>query len=336
MQRILAVLVLINALVSLGVDNGPRKPAARFLEIKGNVVIRDPGNYQRPAVTFGTVYADDRIVVGKGAQAMLAFRADGHVECITAASTLQVTSEGCRPKSGVEQIAMPATQRAILSKLSRGPNGIVQGGVMVARAAAPRPRDDESPENEQAPLAMPGQLRPILGSTVLIQKPTFSWPAVPKAEKYTLNVYDGGNRVWSAGTDTTRLEYSGEKPLKSDSFHLWEVIATIGGKPAHVGEGTFMTANDRQRDDAEALQKLLRKPDVPTLAVAALWYRQNDMIEEAIATFRQLAKLSRDPDVYRSLVDLCDLAGLDDEARETEQKAEELEKEQGRRKGEGG
>jgi tetratricopeptide (TPR) repeat protein len=149
---------------------------------------------------------------------------------------------------------------------------------------------------------------------------------VPKAKKYTLNLYFLGNRIWSAASETPRLEYAGETPLKQGAMYLWEVTATIDGKAATICEGAFHTASERQRTDADALKKLLAKPEVPYLAVAAMWYQQNGLITEAIAVHKQLAKLGNDPAVYGALADIYWRAGRDEEARAAEEKAAELEK----------
>ncbi len=276
--------------------------------MKGSATISDPDNLERPATTFGTVYADDRIVVGKDASLVLVFRDDGHIERIIAAGTFQVTMDGCQPNTGVERLAMPDQNRVLVGKLSKGPRGIVQGGVVLARSAAP------------------GQIRPIPDSTVLSAKPIFSWPAEPKATKYTLNLYLQGNRVWSASSEAAEASYPGQPPLKSGAMYAWDVTTLVDNKTITVCQGVFHTASEGQRADAEALAKLIIEPKLPYLALAAMWHRQNGFVSEAIALDRQLAKLSGDPAVYWTLAELCWQAGLDEEARRAEQQAAALEK----------
>ena len=99
-----------------------------------------------------------------------------------------------------------------------------------------------------------------------------------------------------------------------------------GAATTTVCEGIFRIASDQQRSDAANLEKLLEKPEIPYLALAAMWYKQNGLVSEAIAADQQLAKLSNDPAVYRALAGLCGQAGRDDEARAAEEKAAELEK----------
>jgi hypothetical protein len=166
---------------------------------------------------------------------------------------------------------------------------------------------------------------------LLTSKPTFSWPPAPNAKQYALSLYSLGNKVWSGVSQTARLEYSGEAPLTSGAVYLWEVTATLDGKATTICEGTFRTASDQQRADAAAFEKLIEKPEIPLLALAAMWYKQNGLVTEAIAVHQQLAKLCNDPAVYWALAGLCGQAGRDDEARAAEEKATELE-----RKAEGG
>jgi hypothetical protein len=172
----------------------------------------------------------------------------------------------------------------------------------------------------------PGKLRPITDSTLLAAKPEFAWPAVAKAKNYTLNLYFLGSQVWTAPTEQTRLEYSGETPLKPGATYSWEVTATRDSKTVTVCEGMFRMASDHQRAEAESLAKLLVTPDPIYLALAAMWYKQNGLVLDAIAVNEQLAKLSPDAAIYRELADLYFQVGREADANAAEAKATELEK----------
>ena len=334
MNRNRVVLLVVVALVARRRGAGPMSPAARVLEVKGKATVVETENFDRPAAIYGTIYADERLEVAKDAQVTLVFRSDGHVERVVAPGTFHVTQSGCQPQTGVQQVAMPEQNRAVVGKISKGPRGIVQGGVVMARAAAPPTSDNAPPQESELPLvAAPAKIRPIADSTLLAAKPVFSWPAVPKAKKYTLNLYFLGNRVWSAASETTRLEYSGETPLKSGAMYSWEVTTTIDGKPATVCEGVFHTASERQRAEAAALEKLLAKPEPLYLALAALWYKQNGLVPEAIAVNEQLAKLTPDAAVYRELAELYLQAGREDDANAARSQGHGVGEEGGRAEG---
>lgn len=317
MCRNRAVPLIAVALVVVGAGAGPRAPAARVLEVKGKVSIVESEDFGRPAVVYGTVYADDRLVVAKDAKVTLVFRGDGHIERVVVPGTFRVTQNGCRPRTGVQQTPMSEQNRAIVGRISKGSRGIVQGGVVVARAAAT--------DDDQLAIVGPGDIRPIDGSTVLAAKPTFAWPATPEAKEYTLSLFFMGNRVWSAVTKTPQVEYSGADALKPGAMYTWEATATVDGKPVTVFEGAFHTATEGQRGEAADLEQLLAKPEPAYLALAAMWYKQNGFISEAIAANEQLAKLTPEAAVYWELVELYFEAGHHEMAGQAEAKAMELE-----------
>jgi len=308
---------------------GTRFPAARVLEVQGKVTIVSPDKSDRPAALFSVIYADDHLVAAKDAAATLIFRDDGHIERVGSPGTFLVTPSGCQPKIGVEQVVMSEQNRVAVVKISKGPGGIVQGGVVVARNVPQSTTDNAVNDDEPRGLAAPGQLRPIPESTLLAAKPMFSWPAEAKGKKYHLNLYFRGNRVWSAVSETSRLEYTAKIPLQSGAMYSWEVTTNSDGEAAKICEGVFYTASDRQRAEAAGLEKLLAKPDIPCLALAALWYKQNRFVIEAIAVHERLGKVSDDAAVYWALSELCWQAGREGDAKAAANKAAELDKKAG-------
>jgi hypothetical protein len=330
MQRTCAVLIAVVGLFAMGADWGDRAPVARVLQIQGTADLSESESTTRPVAVYGTIYVDEKLKLAERSQVTLVFRADGHLERIVKAGQYQITKTGCRPKSGVEQVAMSEQAKATIGKVSKGPRGIVQGGVVLARSPAPPPKDNE-PANDDAsaespmPLADPCQIRPLPDTTLLAAKPAFSWPAVPEAKKYTVNLYHLGNRVWSAQCETAKIEYAGDEPLEPAATYWWDVSTSIQSKTVSVCEGSFQMAGDRQREEAAALEKLLDKPDVLNLAVAALWYRQNGFVHEALAANEQLAKLSPSSAVYRELSRLYFESGRRQEGEAAESKATKME-----------
>lgn len=326
MNRTCITLFVAVALVIVGAGWGGRSPAARLLEVKGKATVVEGENFNRPASVYGTLYVDERLVVAKDAQVTLVFRHDGHVERIVAPGTFQITQTGCRPRTGVESVAASTQNQAVITKISKGPRGIVQGGVVMVRSPAPPSGDAPSPAGDAPAMAEPGQIHPINESTALAAKPTFSWTALPKATRYTLKLYCSGNRIWSATAETTSVEYSGDA-LKPGTRYTWEVGTTLDGKSVPVCDGAFRTANDSQQADAEALRKLLAQPEPAYLALAVMWYKQNGMIGEAIAANEQLAgRLTSDAAVYQELAELYFQAGRAKDGMAAEAKAVELDK----------
>jgi hypothetical protein len=326
MNRLWTVLLLAATWVFLGADDGARTPAARFAHVKGKATVIDPEKVDRPAVTYGTAYADDRLVVAKDTVVVLVFGADGHFERINKPGTYRVSKEGCQPRNCVERLPASKQNRSVSDKAIKGNGGIVQGGVVMARGI-PHPRNDMSqPEGESAAKNARAQIFPIPGSTILTTKPVFTWPAVAKAAKYTVTLYFHDKRVWSGDSATTKLAYAGEAPLTAGGTYSWEVTTVADCKASTVCDGMFTVAGDEQRKTAEALEKLVAQPDIPYLAVAAMWYRQNEMVGEAIAANERLAKLADDAGVYWALMALYAQAGRDDDSRAAEERAATLEK----------
>jgi hypothetical protein len=326
MKQKCTFLVLGLASVFVGAGAGARSPAARVLEVKGKIAIISPDKSQRTAAMFSTVYADDRLVAGSGAQATLVFRSDGHIERIGSPGTFQVTASGCEPKNNVVQVAMSQQNQAVVARISAEPGGIIQGGVVVARGGPGVLNDASTNEAEPNAHASARQIRPLPESTLLAERPTFSWPVDANAKKYVLNLYLRGKRVWSATTDAATLKYASETKLKPGAMYSWEVVADPDGDAAKICESVFHTASDRQRAEASGLEKLLSKPDTPSLALAAMWYKKNQFVTEAIAVHQRLAKRSNDTAVYWSLSELCWQAGREVEAKAAANRATELDK----------
>jgi hypothetical protein len=332
MYRTSTVLLAAAALLLAGAGPGGRSPAARFLQVKGKATVLEADSFDRPAALYGTIYANERLVVDNGAQVTLVFRGDGHVERITAPGKFTVTPKGCQPQAGVQRVEMAEQARATIGKISSGPRGIVQGGVVVARAAAPPSTDKPAPQqgDELPAIADSRTASPLEDSTVLASKPTFTWPAVPKAKQYIVTLGLDVDVVWSAKTEKTQLEYAGQPALKPGEMYWWQVAAIVGGRSVPVFQtAAFHAASDRQREEAAALEKLLVDREPLGLAAAAMWYKQNGLIAEAIAANQQLAKLAPQAAIYRELSELYYRAGREKDGNAAETKADELEKAEG-------
>ena len=319
-------LAILPVLAGAGGEDVDLSPAALTLSAKGAVAIVDaatPGvaSARRQLASHCTVYVDQELVLSRGAQVTLLFWSDGHVEQVRASGTFKVGRNGCQPRVGVQQIKVSATNRAVVEKCRSDFRR--QFAAVVARV----PDAGEGPSGTGGPsIDRRSVIRPIFDSTVLAAKPTFAWPATHPAKKYTLSVYFLEKRIWSVETDATSLEYAGETPLKPDEMYSWRVT-TPGdeGRMITLCGGVFRTASERQQATAAALQKSLARPEPPLLTLAAVWYKQNGLIDEAIAVDERLAKLAPDAGTYRELEELYFWAGRREEARAAARLAVELE-----------
>ena len=73
MTQRLALLLAVTATMVTGAGWGGASPAARILEIKGKAMVVEAKDLDRPAAVYGTIYADERIVVEKNSQVTLGF-----------------------------------------------------------------------------------------------------------------------------------------------------------------------------------------------------------------------------------------------------------------------
>lgn len=299
-------------------------PAARVVELKGTATILDSEDFDRPVALFGTIYGGERIVVGEGAQVTLVFREEGQLERIAAPGTFTISPNGCEPRKGVEQVAVPERHRATIGKISKGNRGIVRGGVMVARAVAPPNADDQTPQEPGVPEIAAGSITPVFDATLLEPKPKFSWPAVKRAKQYTLNLSLSENRIWSADTAATELAYGGSTPLKSGATYTWEVIALLDGTRTKFFEGEFRLASEAERATMAELKKMLEDPDPMYLILAAMWYKQHRLLPEAIAAYERLAEKNPDQAVYQELLELYYEITDEEHIRATEKKLDEF------------
>lgn len=330
MHRIPVILWAVAAFAFAEMNVASRAPVARVVELHGTATVAEVvegEHFARPLMLYGTVYADEQLVLDADARATLVFRADGHIERVAKPGTYQVKKTGCEPAEGVERVAMPEQKREVIGKLSKGSRGIVQGGVVLARAPAP-PSSDDTDEDAETPFEPDwSKISPRRDATLLAANPKFTWYAVPNAEKYTLKLYYLGNQVWTTEVKQSETTYDGEEPLTAAGTYWWEATATIDGKSWPVCESSFRMASEHQCDEAAEIEKMLKTPDPISLAIAAMWYRQNDMTTEAVAANEQLAKLAPSAAVYRELSELYYQLGRDQDGDAAAVKAEKLEKE---------
>lgn len=218
-MKIAALVLLLTVsplLAGAGLADAGLSPAALALVAKGKTMIvgpasADAGPAERLLASHSTIYVDQKLVLSPEAQVTLLFWSDGHIERLAAPGTFKVAAEGCQPHAGVKQLKVPEPGRVVVDQCRTDFRR--QFGAVVARGG------DADQAGSSSAGAGRGALRPILDSTVLAAKPLFAWPSRAKGTKYTVSLYFLENRIWSAATQATRLEYAGQTPLRPDEMY---------------------------------------------------------------------------------------------------------------------
>ena len=184
------------------------QPVARVLEVQGKATVKSESGYERPLSALDTIYLGEKMLLTANSQVVLALRSDGHLERVKTSGEVVLGKQGCEPRTSVEVVKVPerysrTVDGTIRQLQPRGP-----GGVTIVRSPARATATPGTP-------ATPPCISPIGGATILTTRPKFSWSAVPKATGYEVRLYSEGNKIWSATTSQTQIEYAGKAPLQA-------------------------------------------------------------------------------------------------------------------------
>src|SRR5437016_398241 len=177
------MLALFSACLILGQPKNPPEPVAMVLTIKGTVTLRrgsaDPVRVR--AITL--LHAADKISVAVDGEIVYVLLADGQRERLTAKAQVILGPKGAAPAEAVQRLMRPALPPANLESLRELARSS-KGAIGVPRGEAP-PR--------------PQVVTPLFGATILIDRPTLTWPDA-KAEAYLVQLFRGGqgNELWNA------------------------------------------------------------------------------------------------------------------------------------------
>ena len=311
MFRLWKPLVCILLLSSVTWSADPPKAVARILELKGSVVIKNATGKPRPAVVFGTVFEGDTLAVTEGAVAVLVFRQDGHAERLKVARSFTASAQGCGPKGDVETVMTNARRQMLVAKgLQRLPELGLMDAISIPRSGPSQ--------------IVPPRISPIHGATLLTQTPVFTWPAAEQAAEYSVVVFNGNLRHWSASAAKSELTYAGPV-LKPSRTYRWEVVAKSSGKVQTIGQGEFTIATADQISEAQEIKELAVGEDVMGLALAALSYERLGLFAEALSVYERLAKLAPETSPFHAaLADLYEKAGRQDDSVQARARAEKL------------
>jgi hypothetical protein len=277
------------------------------LEVKGAVEVRPAGGTAGPARAMRMLYPGDRLKVGEQGEVRIMILKDNHRERVGPGTAVTVDRDGCKStrEKGVKR-EPPEKLKPVANGLrTLEQNG--RGAVKIFRSDTTEPP------------------RP----TTLKDRPALSWPPVPKATGYTVQVLTAGtNRpVWTARTKETRLPYPrGEKPLRRGRSYVWRLLADLGeGETKKVSETKFAVASASDVADLEALAGLIKSKSPPDLLLAALAYHSYGAYEESLRLFEELARLVPTEAAYHAAcAEYYEWAGRKEKAREAWERAKKL------------
>ncbi len=286
-------------------------PVARVLEVSGKAAIVSADGKSRPAETYGSVYADEKIQLDPKSKVVVGFHADGRLEKVVSAKAVRVvtvTKTALDPRDGVSLILVKKRQsRLVATGIQELPN-IPVGGVTILRGPTPK---------KPLPLIIP-----ISDSAVLSDSPEFSWPSQQEAVTYEISVYSRKDRLWKFQTKTLQATYTATQPLKPGRIYQWKVVAETPTGSQLVCEAEFTVAF---AEDAEGLAELAASKEPSLVALAAAGYEQLDLMAEAITTYERLVVLTpKAAAMHAALSDLYDRAGREKEARKSRKAASNL------------
>src|SRR5437868_12791479 len=153
----------------------PAAPAAMALAAKGNVLLHHgAAAAKRPSVPE-LLYPGDRLETPAGGEAELVFFSDRHRELLKVKSMVTVRNNGCAPASAVVRRPPLGTDAIRNLREIAGMAHSGRGGTTVFRG------DDDSD-------IPPPRVTPILDATVLTNRPTLTWQAVPEATSYEVQL----------------------------------------------------------------------------------------------------------------------------------------------------
>jgi hypothetical protein len=308
--------LLITAALLLGGDDPPKKPllarpAALVLKVKG--VITAEGRLGKRRVEAGDfLLPGETVSAAPAAEALLVFLVKGERRRFRPGSRATLTRDGCDPADAVERVGPAKLPHNNLTKVREVEVG--EGGSVGTLRTLPS--------------ATETRVRPLFGTFVTTERPSFSWPPVEKAESYVVELKDAaGGKLWQAVAREATLDYPDKKPLSAGAKYLWSVKARLaGGDEKEVVRGSnFKLLLKGERQELATVRKLADSDTVEDLLLAAAACEGYGVLDEALKVFEKLARLQ--PQVARwqlALYHYYRRAGQPDRAKEALDRAKKL------------
>jgi hypothetical protein len=149
-----------------------------------------------------------------------------------------------------------------------------------------------------------GLSAPLPGALLLDGRPTFRWPAVKGALRYTLRFSeDQGSDSpleWQEPTRETTLPWPKKRPaLPAGALGYWDVVAHLPNSKevAVVTDCKLRVATAHQRKPLDELADLARSRDGDSRLLAAVLLEEWRAYDLALAVYQDLARKRPEPSV---------------------------------------
>jgi tetratricopeptide (TPR) repeat protein len=311
----MTTLVLLPLLLAPAAE--PARPVALVVTAKGDVALHR-GKDRVPLRGADRLFPGDRLAAGTDADLTLLLLSGGRRERLKPGKAATVGAKGCTPADAVEpsegQRRLTEAQEKGLLKYARDAG---EGANLRVLRGDPDPR---------ARL-----VRPMSGSRVLTDHPTLTWPAVPGAVDYQVQMLSGAEGkeervLWRLTTRATVLPYpEDEAVLKPGQKYRWRVTARLKGDAERpVIEGKFFTAREEQTAALRPLRALAQSEDPVDWLTAVAAYEAAGAFDNALPLYEKLAARSPAAANYQlALAALYDRAGDKDKADAARRRAKQ-------------
>jgi hypothetical protein len=289
-----------------------QRAVARILDLRGIVTTSSADGAVRTLRCFGTVYAQDQLQAQAGSSLVLAFRGDAHLESLQGPAELTVLESGCQPDQRVKRISSPAGSKEAQGRIVGEAFAVTVSGASVLRGSPSPP---------------PRRLHPIQDSVQPTAEPVFGWSAGPIGSSYEITVADAEDKLlWRHRTTGSTVKYAGRQPLRPGRTYVWEVTQrSADGELLLICEGRFSIAAATKNEAVAAAREFASSPDPAMVSLAALWFKQQRMWDEALRAARRLVELApRQPAYQLLLSEVLEVAERKQEAQQALEQAEQL------------
>jgi hypothetical protein len=292
-------------------------PVGMVVSVKGTVTV-ERGKDKIALEEADWLLPGDRLAAAANGEAVLFFLEGGVRQRLKAGKQASVGTRGCDPAAAVEAVTGGRTlPKVALSDLKLHSKAVHAAG---GRAAVGVLRG-----HTEATAAV----TPMAGSRVLTDHPTLSWPPVPGAETYLIELFpadEGSGPLWRASAREARLPYPEEEAvLKPGLKYRWRVSARVGGEEKEVVRSSFFTMTESRVRDLARLRSLAASADPGDWLLAAASYEAAGVYGKALPLFERLAEKAPQAANYQEvLAQYYQRAGQPDKARAAAERARKL------------